>query len=155
MHLEASHESFIEGTVLGKDSENMAVKGNSDTISEWVSSMTIDHRKGLEHTGKIAVLGWKEQPGKVHQVSLGISPPVLWGTWPKKGPSFLHRVILAPRSYFLHDQRQKDWLERQLIQQNWGLAIDFWNREQLRSRRKWFSLSAASEEWCDGIEAFG
>lgn len=55
MHLEASHESFMEGTMLGKASENMAVKGNSYTISEWVSSMTTDRGKGLEHTGKISV----------------------------------------------------------------------------------------------------
>lgn len=35
MRLEASHESFMEGTVLGKAPENMAVKGNLDYF--WVS----------------------------------------------------------------------------------------------------------------------
>ena len=52
MHLEFPHESFMEDTVLSKADENMAGKGNSVTISGWLSSMTTDHM-GLHTTGKI------------------------------------------------------------------------------------------------------
>lgn len=40
-------------TMLSKDHENTAVKGNSVTISGWLSSMTTDQRYGPGHTGKI------------------------------------------------------------------------------------------------------
>lgn len=53
MHLESPHESLMEDTMLSKDYENMAVKGNSVTISGWLSSVTADHRNGPEHTGRI------------------------------------------------------------------------------------------------------
>lgn len=42
----------MEDTVLSKADENMAGKGNSVTISGWLSSMTTDHM-GLHATGRI------------------------------------------------------------------------------------------------------
>lgn len=43
----------MEDTVLSKADENMAGKGNSVTISGWLSSMTTDHRNGPARAGKI------------------------------------------------------------------------------------------------------
>lgn len=74
MHLEASHESFMWGIVLGKATENMAVTGNSETISEWVSNMTLIQRKRMEHFGKISVSRVEEQVGRVHRCCLQKSP---------------------------------------------------------------------------------
>lgn len=73
----------MEGTVLGKATENMAFKGNSETISEWVSNMTLYHRKGMGHSEKISVSGvegtskWAEST----EVAFGshrVTVPVLW-----------------------------------------------------------------------------
>lgn len=103
MHLEVSHESFMEGTMLGKASENMAVKGNSDAVSVGVSSMTIDRSKGLEHTERHK---WAEST-KVAFGKAGMVP-VLWGTCSNKRACFLHGTILALHLYSFHDQRRRD-----------------------------------------------
>lgn len=110
----------MEGTMLGKASENMAVKGNADAVSVWVSSMTIDGRKGLEHTKR---LKWAESTKVAFGKSHGMVP-VLWGTWPNKRACFRHRIILAPHPYSSHDQRRRDWPGRQFIQPEvWQLAF--------------------------------
>lgn len=54
----------MEDIMLSEDYENMAVKGNSGTISRWLSSMTTDHRGGSGHTERISAFRMKETEPK-------------------------------------------------------------------------------------------